>query len=129
GTRSAGRLPGTTSPATDLALSRGLARPLGVQRRPTRPRHDPPHPPPTPPHPPSRHPPTSSPSCSFLWKEACHGPRYHLADRHGRRHLGGVLPGLPPAPVPRRQVHRRPGVRRPPLRTGRSPGPPPAPPT
>jgi hypothetical protein len=34
GTRSAGRLPGTTSPATDLALSRGLAGPPGRQRPP-----------------------------------------------------------------------------------------------
>jgi hypothetical protein len=34
GTRTARRLPGTTSPTTDLALSRGLASPLGRQRRP-----------------------------------------------------------------------------------------------
>jgi hypothetical protein len=34
GTRTARRLPGTTSPATDLALSRGLASPLGRPRRP-----------------------------------------------------------------------------------------------
>jgi hypothetical protein len=40
GTRTARRLPGTASPATDLALSRGLASPLGRQRRP--PAHRPP---------------------------------------------------------------------------------------
>jgi DNA-directed RNA polymerase subunit RPC12/RpoP len=34
GTRTAYRLPGTTSPATDLALSRGLASPLSRQRQP-----------------------------------------------------------------------------------------------
>ena len=34
GTRASRRLPGTTSPATDLALSRGLAGPPDRQRRP-----------------------------------------------------------------------------------------------
>jgi hypothetical protein len=34
GTRTARRLPGTTSPATDLARSRGLPDPLGRQRQP-----------------------------------------------------------------------------------------------
>jgi hypothetical protein len=78
GTRTARRLPGTASPATDLALSRGLASPLGRQRRP--PAH---RPPPTSPAIPPATPPTASPSCSFPWKESCHGSRQHLADRHG----------------------------------------------
>jgi hypothetical protein len=34
GTRSAARLPGTTSPATDLALARGQPAPLGRRRWP-----------------------------------------------------------------------------------------------
>jgi hypothetical protein len=41
GTRSAARLPGTTSPATDLALTRGLADTLGQQRRPPAQRRSP----------------------------------------------------------------------------------------
>jgi len=48
GTRTARRLPGTTSPDSDLALSRGLAGAPGHQRRP-RPRHLSPTPPATPP--------------------------------------------------------------------------------
>jgi hypothetical protein len=48
GTRTARRLPGTTSPATDLALSRGLAGAPGRQRRPLAHRPPLPHRPPTP---------------------------------------------------------------------------------
>ena len=50
GTRTARRLPGTTSPATDLARSRGLAGAPGRQRQPAV-RHRSPTPPPTPPGP------------------------------------------------------------------------------
>jgi hypothetical protein len=44
GTRTAWRLPGTTSPDSDLALTRGLAGPLGRQRQPPA-RHRSPTPP------------------------------------------------------------------------------------
>src|SRR5512132_414179 len=46
GTRTARRLAGTTSPATDLALSRGLTSPLSGQRRPPADRPTPPATPP-----------------------------------------------------------------------------------
>jgi hypothetical protein len=53
GTRTARRLPGTSSPATDLALSRGLAGSPDRQRQPTAPRPAP-TPPPASPRPRSR---------------------------------------------------------------------------
>jgi hypothetical protein len=43
GARTARRLPGTTSPATDLAVSRGLAGALVPQRQPPTQRPSPPH--------------------------------------------------------------------------------------
>src|SRR4029453_4828675 len=116
GTRTPRRLPGTTSPATDLARSRARTGP-NHPHPPPDPHPSPPPPPPTPTgSPPRPPPPTSTPACSFAWKEACHGSRQHLADRHGRRHLGRVLHGLPAGPVPRRQTHRPPGSPRPPPR-------------
>jgi hypothetical protein len=48
GTRSARRLPGTTSPASDLTLSRGLTSPLSRQRQPPVHRPSLTPPPPTP---------------------------------------------------------------------------------
>jgi hypothetical protein len=48
GIRTAWRLPGTSSPATDLALSRGLAGPPDRQRRPPAPRPSPTLPPASP---------------------------------------------------------------------------------
>jgi hypothetical protein len=73
GTRTARRLPGITSPATDLALARGRRR-LPVRRwRPPDPGPDP-----RPRRGATRHP--CPPSTSFLsrplvWKEPCHGSR------------------------------------------------------
>jgi hypothetical protein len=73
GTRTARRLPGTTSLATDLALSRG--RPLELGRRPRPP--DPP-PPACPRRDATRRPCPSSTSFSsrpLVWKEPVHGSR------------------------------------------------------
>ena len=98
GTRAARRLPGTTSPATDLALTR---------RRPRR-----------------RH----SASTTPPWEESHMSYRSLWQIDMGGWHLGRLLHGLPDRPVPRPQGRRRPRLARPSLRTPRPPRPTPAPP-
>jgi hypothetical protein len=81
GVRTARRLPGTTSPATDLDLTR--RRPREPGRQPTADRPPPPTQPrrkATPPHP---NPPPPFPFRPFLWKEPRDGSTTALADRHG----------------------------------------------
>jgi hypothetical protein len=81
GTRVARRLAGTTSPATDLALTRGLrGAPVGQRQPPAQHPHPtqggrPPVPIPTPPPP--------FPFRPILWKESRHGSTSAVADRHG----------------------------------------------
>src|SRR5512132_4061849 len=55
--------------------------------------------------------------CPVPLEGAHRGPTYHLADRHGRWNLVGLLHGLPDRPVPRAQGWRRPRRPRPLLRT------------
>ena len=64
------------------------------------------------------------PPAPLVWKEPARGPTDHLADRHGRRHLGRVLHGVSHRPVPRPQGRRRPRRPRPLLRTRPPPRPP-----
>jgi hypothetical protein len=102
GTRTARRLPGTTSPTTDLAAPEASAVPRAADpRRATDAAagtKEGCHPPIPPAPPPSS---TPFPSHRLAWKEPRHGSREHLADRHGRRHLGRVLHGLPSGPLSR----------------------------